>query len=56
VKLCDTFDPNEYPVCPEGQWMPIPGDIQGRAGQGSEQSVLAVGVLVQCRGVGQDDF
>jgi len=32
----------------------IPGDIQGQAGQGSEQPDLAVGVPVHCRGVGSD--
>ena len=30
----------------------IPGDIQGQAGQGTEQPHLAVGVLVHCREVG----
>jgi len=35
---------------------PIPGDIQGQAGWGSEQPDLPVGVPVHCRGVGPDDF
>ena len=34
--------------------IPIPGSTQGEAGQGSEQPALAVGVPVQCRGVGLD--
>ena len=34
----------------------VPGDIQGRARQGSEQPGLAVGVPVHCRGVGLDDI
>ena len=35
---------------------PPPGDIQGQAGQSSEQSDLAVDVPVHCRGVGLDDL
>jgi len=35
---------------------PVSGDMQGQAGQGSEQPDLAVGVPVQCRGVGLDDL
>ena len=34
--------------------MPILGDIQGQAGQGSEQPALAVGVPAHCREVGLD--
>jgi len=34
---------------------PIPGDIQGHAGPGSEQPHLAVGCSVNCRGVGLGD-
>jgi len=34
----------------------IPEDIQGQAGWGSEQLVVAAGVPVQCRGVGVDDL
>lgn len=30
---------------------PIPGDMQGQTGPGSEQSDLAVDVLVHCKGV-----
>jgi len=32
---------------------PVPGDVQGQAGQGSEQPDVAVCVPVHCRGVGQ---
>ena len=35
---------------------PVPGDIQGRAGRGSEQHDLAVGFPVHCRGTGLDDL
>jgi len=35
---------------------PVPGDIQGQAGQALEQSDVAVGVPVHCRGVGLDDL
>lgn len=34
--------------------MPIHGDIQGLAGQGSEQHYVTAGVPVHCRGVGLD--
>ena len=34
-----------------GDGCPMPGDIQGQAGQGSDE---AVGVPVHCRGVGPD--
>ena len=33
---------------------PVPGDIQGQAGQGSEQSDGAAHVSVHCRGVEPD--
>ena len=33
---------------------PVPGDIQGQAGQGSEQSDGAARVPVHCRGVEPD--
>ena len=39
-----------------GGGSPIPGDVQGLAGQGSEQPDPAVDVLVHCRGVGTDVF
>ena len=39
-----------------GGGSPIPGDIQGQAEWGSEQSDVAVGDLVHCRGVGLDDL
>ena len=35
---------------------PIPRDIQGQAGWGSEHPDLAVGVPVHCRGVELDDL
>jgi len=35
---------------------PVPEDIQGQAGMGSEQPYLAVGIPVQCRGVGLADL
>ena len=38
-----------------GEW-PASGDTQGQAGWDSEQSYLAVGVPVHCRGVGSDGF
>jgi len=43
--------------CPE-RWprCPVPGDIQGQVGQGSEQPDLVSGVLIHCRGVGLDDL
>ena len=39
-----------------GSGCPIPEDIQGQAGQGSEQLDLDVEVPAHCRGVGLDDF
>ena len=39
-----------------GGGCPIPGDAQGQAGLGSEQSDQAAGVPVHCRGVGLEDF
>ena len=36
--------------------MPIPGNIQGQVGQGSEQLDLAKDVPAHCRGVGLDDL
>ena len=39
-------------VAQRGGRNPVPGDIQGQAGQGTEQPHLAVGVLVHCREVG----
>ena len=35
---------------------PVPGDIQGQAGQGSEQPALVVALPVNCREVGLDDI
>ena len=34
--------------------MPIPGNIPGQVGQGSEQPDLVVDVPAHCRGVGLD--
>jgi len=39
-----------------GDGSPILGDIQGQAGQGSEQPNLAVSVPVHSRGVTLDDL
>ena len=39
-----------------GGGCPIPVDIQGQDGLGSEQLDLAVGVPVHCRGVGLEDL
>ena len=38
------------------QRCPFPGDFQGEAGLGSEQSDLAVVLPVPCKGVGLDDL
>ena len=35
---------------------PVPEDIQGRDGWGSEQSDLAVAVPAHCSGIGPDTF
>ena len=35
---------------------PVPGNIPGEAGRGSEQPDRAVGVPVHCRGFGPDDL
>lgn len=32
--------------------LPVPGDIQGQAGQGPEQPDVAVDIPVPCRGIG----
>jgi len=37
-----------------GGGCPVCGDIQGQAGQISEQPDVAVGVTVHCRGVGSN--
>jgi len=39
-------------VAQRGGSCPIPGNIQGQVGQGSEQPDLVVDVPTQCRGVG----
>ena len=44
------FTPNGCDRCP------VPGDVQGQAGQGSEQPDLAMHVPVHCRGVELGDL
>jgi len=39
-----------------GSGGPIPGNIQGRVGWGSEKPDLVSGVPAHCRGVGLDDL
>ena len=43
-------------VAQRGCGCPIPGDIQGQGGPGSEQCDLAAGVPAHCRGVGLGDL
>ena len=43
-------------IAQRGGGCPIPGDIQGQHGWGSEQHNLVVGVPAHCRGVGLDDL
>jgi len=43
-------------VAQRGGECPIPGNIQGRVGQDSEQLDLLVDVPAHCRGVGLDDL
>ena len=43
-------------VAQRGGGCPIPEDIQGQAGWGSEQLDGAVGVTAHCKGVGLDDL
>ena len=43
-------------VAQRGGGCPVPGDIQGQAGWGSEQPDLAAYVLFHCRGVKLDDL
>lgn len=43
-------------VAKRGGWMPIPRDIQGQAGLGSEHPALAVSVPAHCRGLGPGDL
>jgi len=42
-------------VAQRGGRCPIPGNVQGQAGWGSEQAGLVVGVPAHCRRVGLDD-
>ena len=43
-------------VAQRGCTRPIPGNIQGQVGQGSEQPDLVADVPAHCRGVGLDDL
>ena len=43
-------------VAPGGCRCPIPGNIQGQVGRGSEQPHLVEDVPAHCRGVGLDDL
>jgi len=43
-------------VAQRGGGCPIPGNIQGQAGRGSEQPGLVEDVPAHCRGVGLDDL
>jgi len=43
-------------VAQRGSGRPIPGNIQGQVGWGSEQPGLAEDVPAHCRGVGLDDL
>ena len=43
-------------VAQRGGWCPLPGNIQGQVGQGSEQPDLVVDDPALCRGVGLDDL
>jgi len=42
--------------CPERWYMPVPGNIQGQVGQGSEQPGLVEDVPAHCRRVGLADL
>jgi len=42
-------------IAQRGGRCPIPGNIQGQVGQGSEQPGLVEDVPAHCRGVGLDD-
>jgi len=43
-------------IAQRGSGVPVPGDIQGQAGRGSEQPGLVEDVPAYCRGVGLDDL
>ena len=43
-------------IAQRGDGCPVPGDIQGQDGQGSEHPDLTVGVPVHCGGVVLDDI
>lgn len=48
---------NREQVTQRGNGCPIPGDIQGQSGSGSEHLIkLLVGHPVHCKGVGLDDI
>ena len=43
-------------VAQRGDRCPIPGNLEGQVGQGSEQPHLVEDVSAYCRGVGLDDL
>ena len=43
-------------VAQRGGGCPLPGNIQGQVGQGSEQPGLVENILTHCRGAGLDDL
>jgi len=43
-------------IAQRGSGGPIPGNVQGQAGQGSEQPGLVEDVPTHCRGVGLHDL
>jgi len=55
ILYCETGEALEQ-VAQRGGRCPIPGNIQGQAGRGSEQPGLGEDVPAHCRGVGLDDI
>ena len=51
-----SFEEEERQVAQIGGRCPIPGNIQGQVGRGSEQPDLLEDVPAHCRGVGLDDL
>jgi len=51
-----SFDETLERVAQRGGSCPIPGNIPGQVGQGSEQPDLVEDVPAHCKGVGLDDF
>ena len=43
-------------VAQRGGRCPVPGNVQGQVGRGSEQPDLVVDVPAHCKGVGLDDL